>query len=290
MILGLACALGAALLYGVATVAQAVAARRLPPTDDGGWLPMIRAAVTSPLLIAVVAADLVGALLHLVAIDLVPLYLAQAGIAASLPVTALVSARVLHERLRGRDWLAIVATGGGIALLAVDAGKAGTDDGGDGFVLGLYVLLVAIMVLGFLAYRGSGRASGAVLSLLAGLGYTGVTLGARVLGTPSWSWHTVLLMIVMGFSGLLAFGLYSFALQRVPAAAATAPLVLSETGAPTLVGILLLGDVVSSGAWPLIIVGLSLAMAGSIWLAGFEGRTLDRVRDGAPSPGPRVAS
>ncbi|MCW2756641.1 MAG: hypothetical protein JWO46_387 [Nocardioidaceae bacterium] len=280
MILGLACALGAALLYGVASVAQAVAARRLPSTDDG-WLPMVRAAVTSPILVAVVAADLVGALLHLVAIDLVPLYLAQAGIAASLPVTALVSARVLRERLGVKDWAAILATGLGILLLAVRAGKAGTSDGGSGFVVGLYAVVAALVVVGVVAYRGSGRVSGGVLSLLSGLGYSVTTLGARVLGTPSWSWHTALLALVMAVSGVLGFTLYSFALQRVPAAAATAPLVLSETVAPTLVGILILGDGVSSGAWPLIVVGLLLAMAGSIWLAGFEGRTLDRVRSGA---------
>ncbi|MEP6814992.1 MAG: hypothetical protein ABI873_05530, partial [Marmoricola sp.] len=76
------------------------------------------------------------------------------------------------------------------------------------------------------------------------------------------------------------FWLYSFALQRVPVAGATAPLVLTETLTPTVVGILVLGDLVSAGAWPLIVGGLATAMAGSIWLAGFEGRTLDRVREG----------
>lgn len=279
MLVGLACALGAALLYGVASVAQAVASRRLPPLEEG-WLRVLRLAVRSPLLVAVVAADLVGALLHLVAIDLVPLYLAQAGIAASLPITALVSARVLRERLRPLDWAAIVLTGVGIALLAVDSGKAGTTDGGSRFVVGLYVLLGALLVCGSVAYRGSGRTSGAVLSLLSGLGYSGTTLGARVLGTPDWSWRTVAIGLVMALSGVLGFWLYSFALQRVPVAGATAPLVVAETVAPTVIGILVLGDLVSPGAWPLIVGGLTMAMAGAIWLAGFEGRTLERVREG----------
>jgi drug/metabolite transporter (DMT)-like permease len=279
MLLGLACALGAALLYGVASVAQAVVSRRLPPLEDG-WLRVLMLAVRSPLMIAVVAADLVGAGLHLVAIDKVPLYLAQAGIAAALPITALVSARVLRERLRPLDWCAIVAAGVGIALLAVDSGHAGSTDGGAGFVVGLYVLLAALAVSGFLAYRGKGRVSGAVLSLLSGLGYSGATLGARVLGTPDWSWRTMAVALVIALSGALAFWLYSFALQRVPVAGATAPLVVSETVAPTVIGILVLGDGVSSGAWPLIVGGLTMAMAGAIWLAGFEGRTLERVREG----------
>lgn len=278
MTLGLVCALGAALLYGVAAVAQAVVSRRLPPLEDG-WVRLLGLAVRSPLLIAVVAAYLVGAALHLVAIDLVPLYLAQAGIAASLPITALVSARVLRERLRPPDWLAIVATGVGIALLAVDSGEAGSTDSGTGFVVGLYALLAALIVLGFLAYRGRGRVSGAVLSLLSGLGYSGTTLGARVLGTPDWSTRTVSVGVVMTLCGVLGFWLYSFALQRVPVAAATAPLVLAETVAPAIAGVAVLGDGVSSGAWPLIVIGLAMAMAGAIWLAGFEGRTLERVRE-----------
>jgi drug/metabolite transporter (DMT)-like permease len=289
MLVGLVCALGAALLYGVASVGQAVASRRLPPLEDG-WLRVARLAFRSPLLIAVVLADLVGAGLHLLSIDLVPLYLAQAGIAASLPITALVSARVLRERLRAQDWFAVAATGVGIALLAVDSGKAGNVDGGSGFVLGLYLLLASLAVLGFLAYRGQGRFSGAVLSLLSGLGYSGTTLGARVLGTPDWSLRTLSVCALIALSGTLGFLLYSFALQRVPVAGATAPLVLAETLAPAIVGIVVLGDGVSSGAWPLIVVGVMMAMVGSIWLAGFEGRTLERVRAGKEARTPTQAS
>ncbi|MDQ6641675.1 MAG: hypothetical protein M3Y66_04180 [Actinomycetota bacterium] len=282
MLLGLTCALGAALLYGLASVAQAVASRRLPPSEDG-WLPLLATALRSPLLISVVVADLVGAGLHLVAIHLVPLYLAQAGIAAALPVTAVVSAQALRERLRPQDWCAVLATGVGIALLAVDSGSAGTTKGGPGLVLALYAVLVGLLVLGFVAYRGHGRVSGAVLSLFSGLGYSTTTLGARILGTPDWSLRTVWVGGLMALSAVLGFWLYSFALQRVPVAGATAPLVLSETVGPTVVGIVVLGDVVSSGAWPLIVVGLAMAMAGSIWLAGFEGRTLDRLRSAQPS-------
>ncbi|MGI9157031.1 MAG: hypothetical protein ACR2FG_10385 [Marmoricola sp.] len=279
MLLGLACALGAALLYGVGSVGQAVASRKLPPVEDG-WVRLLGLAVRSPLLVCVVLADLVGALLHLVAIDTIPLYLAQAGIAASLPVTAIVSARVLRERLGPRDWAAIVATAVGIALLAAAAGAAGSTRHAAGLVVGLYVLLAALVGFGFVAYRARGRVSGAALSLFSGLGYSGTTLGARILGTPDWSLRTVALAAVMALSGVLGFWLYSFALQRVPVAAAAAPLVASETVVPTVVGIALLGDAVSAGGWPLVVAGLLLAMAGPIWLSGFEGRTLERVKSG----------
>src|SRR4029078_1181718 len=87
-------ALGAALLYGAAAVGQAVASRRLPPAEDG-FVRLTLAALRDRLMLVVIASYLVGAALHLAAIELTPLYLAQAGIAASLPVTALVAAAEL---------------------------------------------------------------------------------------------------------------------------------------------------------------------------------------------------
>ena len=122
MLVGLGCALGAALLYGASAVGQAVASRRLPDPEDG-LVRLTAAALRDRLMLAVIVAYAAGAVLHLVAIELTPLYLAQAGIAASLPVTAVVAARTIRERLTRLDWAAIVATGGGIALLAVDAGR-----------------------------------------------------------------------------------------------------------------------------------------------------------------------
>ncbi len=68
MLVGLGCALGAALLYGAAAVGQAVASRRLPPAEDG-LRPAPVAALRDPLMLVVIASDLVGAVLHLVAID-----------------------------------------------------------------------------------------------------------------------------------------------------------------------------------------------------------------------------
>lgn len=275
MLLGLLAALAAAALYSVAAVGQASAARRLPPIEDG-VLRLARAAVTNPLLMSTIVMDLVGALLHLVAINRIPLYLAQAGIAAQLPLTAIISALVLRERLTGRDSLAIASTFAGIAVLAADAGDSGVPGHRPLLVVGLYAGLAAVLALSSVAYRGTGRLAGAGLSLLAGFAYSGTTLGARLLDAPYWSAHSLVLVVLIAASGGLGFWLYSFAMQRVSVAAASAPLVLSETLVPALVGVLVLGDGVPS--WPVISVGLVLAMVGAIYLAGFEGRVLERGR------------
>jgi len=101
-VVGLAAALVAALLFGLGAVVQAHAVRRMatPAVDLRGFL---LSSARDPWTIGVVVAYLVGFVLHAVSIWLLPLYLAQAAIAMSLPVTALAST-VLRERLtRSRD-------------------------------------------------------------------------------------------------------------------------------------------------------------------------------------------
>ena len=282
MLVGLGCALGAALLYGAAAVGQAVASRRLPPAEDG-FVRLTTAALRDRLMLVVIASYLVGAALHLAAIELTPLYLAQAGIAASLPVTALVAAVTIRERLNPFDWAAVLATGVGIALLAVGAGEAGSGDHEGSFVFGLYVGLALVVALGLAAYRAAGPWSGATLGLLSGVAYSGTVLAARGLGTPDGTPRTGALAVVLCVFGVLGFWLYSFALQRVAVTGATAPLILAQTVVPAAVGIALLGDTVPSGSWPLLTVALALAMGGAVWLSGFEARVEGRVATDAGS-------
>lgn len=282
MLVGLGCALGAALLYGASAVGQAVASRRLPSPEDG-LLRLTTAALRDRLMLAVIASYVAGAALHLVAIELTPLYLAQAGIAASLPVTAVVAALTIRERLTRLDWAAIVATGVGIALLAVDAGEAGSGSHDVSFVVALYVGLALVLGLGYLAYRAGGVLSGALLGLLGGVAYSGTTLAARALGTPDGTARTGALVVVLCVFGVTGFWLYSFSMQRVAVTGATAPLILAETVVPTAAGIALLGDTVPSGSWPLLVVALVLAMGGAVWLSGFEGRVGGRVATDAPT-------
>ena len=210
MLVGLGCALGAALLYGAAAVGQAVASRRLPPVEDG-LVRLTTAALRDRLLLMVIASYLVGAALHLAAIELTPLYLAQAAIAASLPVTALVAAVTIREGLTPLDWAAILATGVGIALLAVGAGDAGSGDHDPSFVVALYVGLALVVVLGVFGVLGFWLYSfalqrvsvtGATAPLILAETVVPAAVGIALLGdtVPSGSWPllTVALVLAMG--------------------------------------------------------------------------------------------
>ena len=103
--IGVVLGLLSAVVFGVAAVVQAQAVRGFESSPDGLW-GFVARSVRDARTMAVVAAYLVGFVLHAVAIWLLPLYLAQALIAMSLPVTALVagcaarSARARSSSLR----------------------------------------------------------------------------------------------------------------------------------------------------------------------------------------------
>lgn len=256
---GLIAGVTAAVLFGVAAVVQARAVR----SDTGGTQGLgsfVRWAVRTPWMMAVVAAYLVGFLLHAVAIWLLPLYLAQASIALSLPVTALASAR-LSEVLSRSGWLGITAVTGGLVLLAVGAGSAGEVVEGPGFAFALVVALAALLVLGLLT-----RDAGAVtLGALAGLGYAGSALAVRGVDLPLSPAITASALAVPAY-GILAFWLYSLALDRALVSTATAPMITAQTFVPALVGLVWLGDGVREGWGAAIGVGLVLATAGTVLL------------------------
>ena len=212
MILGLACALASAAVFGVAAVAQAHAMRVLPE-GDLGLRGFVRAALGSWRLLAVVAAYLAGFALHAVALWLLPLYLAQASISLSLPVTAVVSAVALHERLGLSRWLAVGAVIVGLALVATGAGTV-EHTASTSTLVGVGAIWLLVLSLGAPL---SLRRSAGVLGAWSGLGYAGSAVTTRGLSADDLAFSALALMIVSAL-GLVAFWLYSVALGRTDVA------------------------------------------------------------------------
>src|SRR4051794_10463979 len=100
--LGIVLGLLSATVFGIGAVVQASAVRRFDISPDGFW-GFVARSVRDGRTLLVVAMYLVGFLLHAFAILLLPLYLAQALIAMSLPVTAIASHRV-EDRLSSTGW------------------------------------------------------------------------------------------------------------------------------------------------------------------------------------------
>lgn len=274
MVLGLGAALGAAALFGIAAILQAVGSRRVPTEselDPRRFAKFVLALLRQPPFLAALALNLTGFGLHFVALRILPLYLAQAGIAASLVVTALLATRLMSDQLSALEWSAVVAVCIGLGLLAASAGHAGDSARHHNLTVGIIIGLVVIAVLGAVASRSQHGVSTALLGFLAGLGFAGVAISARLLEDGSIG---ELLRgpttYTLPISGGLAFILYSLALQRGSVTLATTPMIALQTIAPAAVGVFVLDDAVRSGWSAGAIGGFTLSAIGSLILVRFE--------------------
>ena len=271
MLLGLGAALAAAVVFGGSSILQAVGSRKVDSSDNLG--PRLALALLrQPAFVAALLLNLVGFLLHLVAVRTLPLFLAQGGIAASLVITALLAVRVFHDQLSSTEWVAIVAITVGLALLTASAGVTGDDRATPQLEVAAFAVIGVMVVGGLVAGRANGPAAAVTLSVLAGLGFSNTAVSSRLL--PGLSVPDLLtepIAYALPVSGALAFLLYSQALQRSSVTVATAPMLVLQTAAPAVLGVALLGDVVRPG-WELgAVAGLLLTAAGASVLVRFEG-------------------
>jgi drug/metabolite transporter (DMT)-like permease len=275
MILGLVCALGASLTYGIGSVLQAMAARQAPLAeglDPGLLLRLLR----SWRYVVGLGLDGLGFVLTLVAVQSLPLFVVQAMVASFLAVPAVLGALLLQMPLTRRDWIGLAVTVVGLALV----GLSGADEKPVAISLAeQWWVLAAAVCLGVLAVpfgRWTGTRGAAALGAVAGLAFGATSVAARMLPDSLSISHplsslgdllrrpSAYALVVAGAVALLA---YSTALQRGSVTAATAPLVVGETVAPALVGLLVLGDRPREG-WEIVAaLGFALAVAGALSLA-----------------------
>ena len=276
MIIALLAALAAAAVFGVGAVLQGLATEGEPVEDRvDPWL-LVRL-LRRPTFLGALVCNLVGLLLHVRALQDLPLFLVQAVISSSVAVTAVVSVRTFGTVLTRTQWAAVAAVVVGLALLAPTAqeGDAMQTSGTTA------PLLLAAMVVVAIASVAAGHLHGApgavLLGLLAGTGFGIVAVCARLLpGLTPAELVRAPVAYVMAFSGVLAFLLYSSAMQKGSVTVTTAALVVPQTAVPAVIGTLLLGDQVRPGLGLLAVVGFLLALLGAVGLARFEA--------GAPRP------
>jgi drug/metabolite transporter (DMT)-like permease len=273
VLVGLVAALGAAVVYGVAAVLQAIAVRRsrdVRGIDPRLLLDMLRRPVTTVVLVLLGT----GFVLHLVSVRLLPLFLAQAGISVSLAVTAAVATAFLGDRLGPGEWAAVAGVVLGLVLLAVASASTGTERGSAATDLALSVFTAGIGVVAAVLARSTGPWPTAGLSALAGAAYAVVGITARLLPAADW-WRSPLVLI-MSVAGVLGFTLYSVALQRGRVTMATAPMIVLQTVLPSAAGLIILGDQVRDGGEFLVAVGLLCVLVSAVVLIKVEDRLRDR--------------
>jgi len=277
MALGLVCAVGTSLCYGVGSVLQSAAAVHAEPVD--GLNPrLLLTLVRTWRYPAGLALDVVGFALSLLALRSLPVYVVQSVSASFLAVTAVVGVRVLRLRMRRLDVVAIVVVVVGLVLVGLSAAPqpaAVVVTRAQWLVLAAAVALV----LGCLPLaRLRGRAGAWALGGAAGLAFGVVAVAARALSTAevpgrlSEDVHVVVgspafyAVLVAAPFALVA---YATALQRGTVVQATAPLVVGETVLPAVAGLVFLGDRPRSGWAAIAVLGFVLAVGPCLQLARF---------------------
>jgi drug/metabolite transporter (DMT)-like permease len=265
------CALGSAICFGTASVLQAMAARSAGSGTGSGVDPalLVRAVRQWRYLVGL-GMDGLGFVLQIVALRSLPIYAVGAALAASLAVTAVVAARLLHVRLSGREWGAVGAVCAGLAMLGLSSGAEGDRAGSDTLRFVMLGVAVAVLLLGAAAGRLTGRGRALVLGLGAGFGFGVVEVSVRLIdelspGALLTNPATYALLV----GGGAAFLLLTSALQQGSVTVATAGMVIGETVGPALVGVIWLGDRTRSGLEWLAVTGFVVAVAGALALARF---------------------
>jgi drug/metabolite transporter (DMT)-like permease len=130
-----------------------------------------------------------------------------------------------------------------------------------------------MILVAAVASRSQGIVGTAVLGLTGGFGYAVVGISARLLPDSLTLPHLVRSPATYSLAcgGVLAFFLYSLALQRGSVTAATTSLITTQTVTPAVVGVILLGDHVRHGWWPGAAIGFLITAAAAIVLVRFEG-------------------
>lgn len=270
---GFLLALGCSVCYGTATVLQAVAARSVEPGSTSGVDAMLLLrAVRQWRYLAGFALDGLGFLLQVMALRLVPIYVVAAALAASIAVTGIVSAWVLSARLSSAEWGAVGVVCASLVALALAAGPEHIRHGPAWLGWALIGVVVAIFICGAAAGRLGDRGRGLALGLSAGSGFGVVEIGVRLLDEidpTKAAFYTNPALYALAGGGLAGFLLLTSALQRGSVTTTVAAMVVGETIAPALVGVIWLGDTARDGLGWLVIAGFVVAVSGTLMLARF---------------------
>lgn len=246
----------AAVGYGVSTIMQAIGARRV-----GGL-----GAVLTPLVLFGFALDGVAWLLSLLALAKLPLFVVQAIQASSLVIVVIGARFVLNVRLRRIDMVAIGVILVALAVLGMAGGEQPAVPVTAGFLTWLMAGTVLLVVAAVIAYW---RQAAIPLATVAGLGYAVVAIAARAAHAGNGIWDTIVQpttgVILAG--GAVALLTYLRALEVGAVGTVAAILSVVEILVPTVVGIVWMGDRLTSAWMVPAVAATGLAIVGCWVLA-----------------------
>ncbi|HET7073515.1 MAG TPA: DMT family transporter [Mycobacterium sp.] len=286
VLIGFLLALGCSVCYGTATVLQAMATRSVETNSSSGVnAVLLLRAIQQWRYLAGIGLDGLGFLLQVMALRLVPIYVVAAALATSIAVTGIVSAWALSARLSPIEWTAVAVVCSSLVALALAAGPAHFRHAPPALGWALLGVVAAIVVVGAAAGRLADRPRGLALGLGAGTGFGVVEIGVRLLDVVNpakAAFYANPALYAAAGGGAAGFLLLTSALQRGSVTTTVAAMVVGETIAPALVGVIWLGDTARDGLGWVVVVGFAIAVAGTLVLARF-GEAPEPAEAGQPA-------
>jgi hypothetical protein len=299
---GIVAATLAAIAYGISTVLRALGAQRAasdsghPARGDssGPSLNSTLETFRNPAFIVGTLMVVLGFAGGAVAARMLPLFLAQTIVAGNLIVTALVGTVILGTVLRRRDLIAMAVVVGSLCILGASASHEAANKQDVTFHWTLFMVTTLLASAGLLVMHLLGRRGAIFGGALAGSMYGAVAIGVRVLDGVH-PFDSVALITdpaawTIAVGGAVAFYVQTVALQLGPVNGVTAVLVVGETGVPSVIGVLFLGDSAVDGLEWLAYAGFIGAIVGAVAVAWLTTSGAGLPAVGADTPLSRTAN
>jgi drug/metabolite transporter (DMT)-like permease len=204
-----------------------------------------------------------------VAVQNLPLFVAEPVIALNVMITALIERFLFQRRLRGMAWVAIAGILVGLTLLALSGGPERARTAAAAVHWAVILLPPGVAGAGAVMATRNRHGATVALGVLDGVAFGGTAVAGRMLVVPHPFWQLLLSpllwsMLAYGLVGLL---LFTIALQRSHASVIGASTTAAQSIVPIVVGIAFLGDSPRDGAWAVAVAGMVLTLAGTLAIA-----------------------
>jgi drug/metabolite transporter (DMT)-like permease len=261
-------AIGCSICNGISTVQQKIGADKEPNVKTLDATLLLRLLRNGPYMFGTVL-ELAGYGLSLVALRILPLFLVQSVIAASVVVTAVGDRLILHTKISHRNIFAIIIVLIGLVFLSISAEPSRAVMGSSSVRLLLELSPILIGVIGIVFIYIRNNISAMVLAALAGLSFGTTSTIGRIIVYPHPLWRLGESPLTWGLiaSALLGQYLFTLALQRTTATKGNATMIALQTLGPALCGLIFFNDKIRSGYELIVVLGAALVIIGCIMTA-----------------------
>lgn len=279
--LALIAAILASILFNVSPVLQAIDARSSSPALSFR-LTLLLYLVQRPLWVLGSVAGVVGVILELYGLARLQLAFVQPLMAGGVMVMPLAARVFLGESLSPRWFLGSACIVGGVAALGAALPPAAPASGLPGEPLVILLTLAAIVV--YLLVREI-RAP-ALLGIVAGFGFTGSAIFAKLVAVSFSLFHFLELAPVLAAFACIGFLAEMSAMQRTSPTTIAPTILALTTVLPILFGHFVLGE-----RWPhlaLTFLGFALTVLPALWFVAHY--SLDAVTSKPAEPPMRISA